>query len=439
MQEVLEGGIREVRAAIERGDATPASVAAASVEAIGRRGDLNAFVETSRVDVPPGNGPLRGVALAVKDMFVDRDRIPTCGSDAPATWLSGTALVVERLRAAGALVTGYSNLHEWGVGTTSAVTRTGPIRNPWDPALVAGGSSGGSAAALAAGMVTAAIGSDAGGSIRVPAACCGVVGLKPTHGRVPMDGFAGEGGTIDHVGPLARSVEDVALLLGVMADEEIVPEDAARLRVGVPRGLFFDDVDPGVAHAVDAAIEVLGAVGAGVRAVDLSSAATASFAVPALLLPLFARRLDDVIARTPEAFQPPTLRLLELGRDATDRDVEQAENVRRTVVADWERVFAEVDVVVTPTVPAPPAPIETLLVDLPAGETSAELAHLRTNAPMNLGGVPALSLPCGELPRGPTTSMTLTAARGRDEAVLGLGLAFERATDSVYTGRIAPR
>jgi Asp-tRNA(Asn)/Glu-tRNA(Gln) amidotransferase A subunit family amidase len=431
-------GIGELRTALERGDVAPGDVAAAALDAIRRREGLNAFVETCAVEPPANGGPLAGVPLAVKDMFVDRGRVPTCGSNATATWLGGTALVVERLRAAGAVVAGYSNLHEWGVGTTSAITRTGPIRNPWDAALVAGGSSGGSAAALAAGIVPAAIGSDAGGSIRIPAACCGVVGLKPTQGRVPMDGFAGEGGTIDHVGPLARSVEDVALLLGVMTGEEIVPEDAAPLRVGVARAFFFEDVAPDVGAAADAAIEVLRGVVAEVRTVELPSAATASAAVPGLLLPLFARRLADVLAHAPEAFQPPTRQVLELGRDMTEQDVEEAENVRRTVIADWDRVFAEVDVVVTPTLPAPPAPIETLLVELPSGETSAELAYLRTNAPMNLGGVPALSLPCGELPGGLTTSMTVTAARDRDEAALGLGLAFERATGRVHAGRIAP-
>jgi aspartyl-tRNA(Asn)/glutamyl-tRNA(Gln) amidotransferase subunit A len=429
-------GIGALRHALEQGELEFSEVAGAALERAASE-DLNAFVETRpQVVTEAGrvDGPLAGVPLAVKDMFVDGGRVPTCGSAAHGTWLTGTALAVERLRSAGAAVVGYTNLHEWGVGTTSAVTRTGPILNPWDRTRVPGGSSGGSAAALAAGIVPAAIGTDAGGSIRVPSACCGVTGLKPTHGRVPMDGFVGEGGTIDHVGPLARSVEDVALLLGVMAAEEIVPEDAAGLRLGVARSFFFDDLDAGVGAAVDAAIDVLCGVVAEVRDVELPTAPMASFAVPGLLLPLFAERLDGRL----DELQPATAHLIALGRDMTEGDVEQAAAVRQAMAAEWERAFEDVDVVVTPTIPAPPAPVETLLVDLPSGQTSAELAHLRTNAPMNLGGVPALSLPCGELPDGLTTNMTLTARRGRDEAALGLGLAFERATEDAYAGRVAP-
>lgn len=436
MDDPLALGIGALRTALEQGELNSSEVVGAALDRV-RFEELNAFVETRPevvAEARSAQGPLAGVPLAVKDMFVDGGRAPTCGSAAHGRWLTGTALVVERLRGAGAAVVGYTNLHEWGVGTTSAVTRTGPILNPWERTRVPGGSSGGSAAALAAGIVPAAIGTDAGGSIRVPSACCGVTGLKPTHGRVPMDGFVGEGGAIDHVGPLARSVEDVALLLGVMAAEEIVPEDAAGLRLGVARPFFFDDLDAGVGAALDAAIEVLAGVVAEVRDADLPTAPTASFAVPGLLLPLFAEHLADRL----DELQPPTAHLIALGRDMTEQDVEQAREVQRAMTADWERVLEDVDVVVTPTIPAPPAPIDTLLVDLPSGQTSAELAHLRTNAPMNLGGVPALSLPCGELPGGMTTSMTLTARRGRDEAALGLGRAFERATEGAYAERIAP-
>ncbi len=429
-----EPGIDGLRGALERGELDAREVVAAALERA-QSEDLNAFVETRAEAVDEAvslEGPLAGIPLAVKDMFVDRDRVPTCGSGAHGAWLTGTATVVERLRAAGAAVVGYTNLHEWGVGTTSAYTRTGPILNPRDRSRIAGGSSGGSAAALAAGIVPVAIGTDAGGSIRVPSACCGVTGLKPTHGRVPMAGFVGEGGSIDHVGPMARSVQDVALLLGVMTAELIVPEDAGALKLGVARAFFFDDLDEEVAAAVEKAVEVLGGCVAEVREVELPAAALATFAVPGLLLPLFAGYLEEALTSNAGLLQPATLQVLELGRSMGEGDVEQAEDVRRTMVADWERVFEEVDVVVTPTIPAPPAPLDTLLVDLPSGQTSAELAHLRANAPMNLGGVPALSLPCGELPGGLTTSVTLTAARGRDEAALGLGLAFERATDRTY-------
>lgn len=437
MEDPLSLGIGELRRALKGGTVDARAVVA---EAVARAAadDLNAFVATrpEAVEEAAGaEGPLAGVPLAVKDMFVDGGRAPTCGSGAHGTWLTGTAAVVARLRAAGAAVVGYTNLHEWGVGMTSSATATGPILNPWDRRLVPGGSSGGSAAALAAGIVPAAIGTDAGGSIRCPSACCGTTGLKASWGRLPTDGFVGHGGRIDGVGPMARSVGDVALLFGVMVDEEVELPDGGSLRLGIPSSFFYEDLDPGVEAAVSGALDVLRGVAGDVREVDLPSAATASFAVPALLLPLFAELLSDA---DDSSFQPSTAYLMELGRSTTEEDRRQAEDVRAAVAADWDRVFEEVDVVVTPTLPGPPAPAGTLLVDLPSGKTLAELAYLRTNAPMNLGGVPGLSLPCGEMPGGLTTNVTLTAARGRDEAALAMGLAFERATEGAYANRIAP-
>ena len=438
MNDPLSLGIGALRRGLEQGELDASEVVEAALARVERMSHLNAFSET-RPSAPEeaarARGPLAGVPLAVKDMLVDRDRTPRCGSRAHGTWVSGTATVVARLRAAGAVVVGYTNLHEWGVGMTSAVTATGPIRNPWDTDLVPGGSSGGSAAALAAGAVPAALGTDAGGSIRCPSACCGITGIKPTWGRVPTEGFVGHGGPIDGVGPMARSVEDVTLLLGVMVDDELVLPDAGTLRAGIPRTFFFDDLDPRVATAVESGIDALRGAVAGVVEVDVPSAAAASFAVPGLLLPLFAEHLSD----TDEGvLQPPTARLFELARGMTDDDLRQAGEVRAAVVADWERVFEEVDVVVTPTLPGPPAPIETLMLELPSGVTSPELAYLRTNAPMNLGGVPALSLPCGELGGDLTTNLTLTAARGSDEAALAAGRALERALDGAYAHRIAP-
>ncbi|MDQ3940687.1 MAG: amidase, partial [Actinomycetota bacterium] len=260
----LEMSLRDLRAAIERGELDPGAVVAASlerIEAIDYR--FNAFSEfrsAARDEARP-DGPLAGVPIGVKDLLVDGGRHPMAGSKVHADWLSGTAEAVRRLRAAGAAVVGYTNLHEWGVGTTSAITSTGPISNPRARDRIAGGSSGGSAAAVAAGMVTAAIGTDAGGSIRIPAACCGISGFKPTHGRVPTEGFTGHGGGIDHIGPMGRNVSDVRALFEVLAGTPTLSVDVKQLRVGVAREHFFGHVDAEVeAVLADALAQLTGVV-----------------------------------------------------------------------------------------------------------------------------------------------------------------------------------
>ncbi|MFN2388585.1 MAG: amidase [Actinomycetota bacterium] len=446
---------------------------------------LNAFVELrpeAIEEAASASGPLAGVPVAIKDMFVDRGRAPTAGSHAPARGMTGTAAAVERLRAAGAAIVGYANLHEWALGMTSAVTATGPVRNPWDLERTPGGSSGGSAAAVAAGIVPAAIGSDAGGSIRCPAACCGIVGFKPTWGRVPMEGFAAGECEIDHVGPLARSSADARLLFDVLSGApsgHVAPEE---LRVGIARAHFFADIDPTFEPVLEDALGVVRRIVASVTEVEVARADTAGWAVGMLLLPHCARLLADDLAQRPETFQRETLDLLRIGAEmavATDpcdhdhvalvthlrrllptrvatsvgalpgplRAVvrrhlfnrSQGREARRRVVAAWDDVFADVDVVVTPTVPAPPPRIDEGRVVLPSGRTSPDKAYLPITGPMNLGGVPALSLPCGLSAEGWPVSLTFTADRGRDDLVLSLGEAFERATAGAYANRIAPR
>lgn len=388
---------------------------------------LNAFVETRpEAAQEKREGPLAGVPVAIKDMFVDRDRPPTCGSRVGAPWLRGTATLIERLRSAGATIVGYTNLHEWGLGTTSTVTATGPILNPKDPSRIAGGSSGGSAAALAADIVDGAVGTDAGGSIRVPAACCGVVGLKPTWGRVPLEGFADgtDGPPIDHAGPMARSVGIVETMFEVMADTRVEPVEVSGLRVGVLRRQFLDTSAPDVRAAVEGCIDDLGAKVSSIEDVELEGAELAGQVLPMLLLAHTAGVVRDDLERTPGAFQPETLNLLMLGSQITEENLAQCEAVRLGLRAAWDALFTDVDVVLAPTIPALPAPANDLAVELPSGSTSAELAQVSHNAPMNLGGVPALSLPCGSSGDW-SVNVTICAARDRDDYVLALGRALE--------------
>lgn len=412
-----------VEAAYNGGMDVEASLAAIQDE--GRA--LNAFVEARpQAAEEAGEGPLAGVPVAIKDMFVDRDRPPTCGSGVGARWLRGTATFIERLRSAGATIVGYTNLHEWGLGTTSTVSATGPILNPRDRSRIAGGSSGGSAAALAAGIVDGAVGTDAGGSIRVPAACCGVVGFKPTWGRVPLEGFAEgtDGPPVDHAGPMARSVAVVQTMFEVMADTRVEPVETAGLRVGVLRRQFLETSAPQITHAVEGCIDSLGAKVSSIEDVELEGAELAGQVLPMLLLAHTAGLVRDDLERRPHAFQPETLNLLMLGSQITEENLARCDAARLSLRAAWERLFTEVDVVLAPTIPALPARADDLTVELPSGSTSAELAQVSHNAPMNLGGVPALSLPCGTSGDW-TVNVTICAARDRDDYVLALGRAME--------------
>lgn len=352
---------------------------------------------------------------------MDGGRAPTVGSRASAHWLDGTALVLDRLRAAGAVVVGYANSHEWMVGTTSLTSAFGSVINPRDHSLIAGGSSGGSAAALAANLVPLALGSDAGGSIRIPAACCGVVGLKPSWGLVPTHGFVDDGSSIDHVGPMATCVDDVHVLLEVLADRSVERPEVHELRLGVATIPFFEDVDPDVKRVALDAVEELRPHVSSVVEVSLPGMGTARHAIAAFILRDVAQMLERHHENWRELLQPETRRVVELGAAISDAEREEAEIARERMRAVWDSAFDEVDVIVTPTLPGRIATVSDRTVKLPSGTSSAEVAYVAWNGPMNLGGVPSLSVPCGTLSDGQSVNLSLTAARGNDGATTAVG------------------
>jgi aspartyl-tRNA(Asn)/glutamyl-tRNA(Gln) amidotransferase subunit A len=281
--------------------------------------------------------------------------------------------------------------------------------------------------AVAGGAVDAAVGTDAGGSIRIPSACCGIVGFKPTHGAVPTEGFFADGSGVDHIGPMARSVAMARTLFEVLSATSIDPVDPASLRVGVAREFFFADLHRDIAVSMERAIAVLGTLVSEVRDVVVEDAERSRRAMPALVLaglldrlaPRFDERLDD--------FQPETRATFIRARSLDDEARSDAQRIKESVTRGFGRVFEEVDVVVTPTLSAPPPPIDDPVVRLPSGERSIDQAYVPLNAPMNHAGVPSLSLPCGQLDDGTPVGLSLTAARGHDGVVLGLGEALEEA------------
>jgi aspartyl-tRNA(Asn)/glutamyl-tRNA(Gln) amidotransferase subunit A len=385
-------------------------------------------------------GPLHGIPVALKDL-IDTAGTRTTAASAVFEHRVPTedAEVVRRLRRAGAVILGKNNLHEFAYGGSSLVSFFGDVHNPWNTGHIAGGSSGGSAAAVAAGLCYAAIGTDTAGSIREPAALCGCVGIKPTYGRVSARGVIPLSWSLDHVGPLAATVGDAAVVLQAIAGYDPldvgsadVPvsdyvsglsEETKNLRVGVPRAYFLDDLDDEVRGAVDQALTVIGALVADVRdvQVDVSSDRTVQAAES------FAYHTENV-ARTPELYQPETLRRIRSGEK-----ISAGEYIQRRRELDQERrrareFFADVDLLVTPTMPIPAPAIADLRKD-PEALRPAELRLLRNTRPFNVWGLPAISVPCGFTKSGLPIGLQIAGPHWREDLILKLARAYESATD----------
>jgi aspartyl-tRNA(Asn)/glutamyl-tRNA(Gln) amidotransferase subunit A len=383
-------------------------------------------------------GPLHGVPVALKDL-IDTAGVRTTGASGAFAERVPThdATVVRKLRAAGAIILGKLNMHECAFGGTSATSHFGPVRNPWDPARMSGGSSGGSAAAVAAGLCYAALGSDTAGSIREPAAFCGIVGLVPTYGRVSMQGVMPLARSLDHIGPMTRSVADAATVLQAIAgyDHEdltsvrrpagsFAPRHARRLkvRIGLPRAFFYDDLERGVAQAVEAALAVLRRLGAETHEVpfEVSRDRTVTRAEA------FAYHAEH-IARVPGLYAPDTLRKLMLGSsiDAPTyiKARRELERLRRGAAA----LFGDIDVLVTPTSPVSAPAFDgwpTEFEEVVARETTL----LRNTRPFNPLGLPSVSVPCGFSGGGLPVGLQITGPPWGEARVLAVAAAFERAT-----------
>jgi aspartyl-tRNA(Asn)/glutamyl-tRNA(Gln) amidotransferase subunit A len=385
-------------------------------------------------------GPLHGIPVALKDL-IDTAGTRTTAASAVFEHRVPTedAEVVRRLRQAGAVILGKNNLHEFAYGGSSLVGFFGDVHNPWNVERIAGGSSGGSAAAVAAGLCYAAIGTDTAGSIREPAALCGCVGIKPTYGRVSARGVIPLSWSLDHVGPLASTVGDAAVVLQAIAGYDpldagsaevavsdyvsCLSDETKNLRVGVPRDYFFDDLDDEVRAAVEQALVVIRALVTDVRDVriDVSSDRTVQAAES------YAYHATTV-ALTPSLYQPETLR-----RIRTGEKISAAEYIQRRRELDMERrrshqFFADVDLLVTPTMPIPAPAIADLRRD-PDALRPAELKLLRNTRPFNVWGLPAVSVPCGFTKGGLPIGLQIAGPQWREELVLRLAQAYESATE----------
>ena len=383
---------------------------------------------------------MHGIPIGLKDLLdtagtrttaasaLFKDRIPTEDAE-----------VVRRLRAAGAIILGKQNLHEFAYGGSSMISFFGEVHNPWDLSRVTGGSSGGSAASVAAGLGVAAIGTDTAGSVREPAALCGVVGLKPTYGRVSARGVIPLAWSYDHVGPLAPCVFDAAALLQALAGYDAGDPASAdmpvanftggfdraisKLRIGVPRAFFFDDLHPEIAAAIEKTIELFRGLHAEIREVklDVPTDRTLSSAES------YAYH-EEFVNRSPELYQPATLARIQ---SAARTSAAAALRARRDLDAERHairKIFDDVDILLTPTVPIPP-PVIAELKTHPENLRPAELLMLRNTRPFNVWGIPAISIPCGFTSANLPIGLQLAAAPWREDLLLQAAHAHEQATE----------
>lgn len=458
MIELAFAGAADIAERVTRGDVSARQVTEAfldRIEALQRR--LNCFTQilsdlaldqARRIDddrrAGRGMGPLAGVPVAVKDIVDIAGTATTAGAH-PAFHRQATAdaTLVARLRAAGAILIGKTNLHEFAYGVTNINPHHGPVRNPWDLARIPGGSSGGSAAAVAAGLCTGAVGTDTGGSIRIPAALCGVVGLKPTYGAVPLDGVVPLAWRLDHAGPLARSVRDAALLFHVMAaGPEPSPEprpaasgEVAGMRVGLPRAVFWEKLDADIERLCASAVDGLRDLGVTVRDVEIPYASYAGSAA-AVILSAEATAVHERHLRThPQDYGEDVRTRLLRGLFLSGTDYITAVRAQGFLRAAFLGAFEQVDVLIMPTTQVP----ASLIDEEPRSASRTSLAMsvelTRFTNLFNLTGLPGLSVPCGFTRSGLPAGLQIVG-RPHDEAgVLRLGAAYEQVVEG---GRARP-
>jgi aspartyl-tRNA(Asn)/glutamyl-tRNA(Gln) amidotransferase subunit A len=482
LSSLLNASLRELGARLAKREISSVELTRACLERIARlNGELNAFItvdeegalaEARRADQrlagkgnTGGAGPLTGIPVAHKDILCTRGLRTTCGSRMLADFVSPyDAHVIERFAEAGAVLLGKCNMDEFAMGSSSETSHFGPVRNPWDRARVPGGSSGGSAAAVAARMAPAATGTDTGGSIRQPAAFCGVSGLKPTYGAVSRYGLVAFASSLDQAGPMAKSAADLAALMNVMAgfdprdstSVERPAEDYGRLlgleldglRIGLPAEFFGEGIEPGVRRAVEEAVRWLERHGA--RAVQVALP-NARLGIPVyyVIAPAEAssnlarfdgvryghrasgyRDLADLYERTrAEGFGAEVKRRILVGTYVLshgyyDAYYLQAQKVRRLIARDFAAAFERCDVILGPTAPGTAFaiganrsdPVQMYLNDI-----------FTVTAP--LAGLPALSVPCGLDERGLPVGLQLTGKHFSEAQLLGVAHAFQQATD----------
>jgi aspartyl-tRNA(Asn)/glutamyl-tRNA(Gln) amidotransferase subunit A len=375
-------------------------------------------------------GLLHGVPYSVKDIF-DVQGMPTTAASRVREGhrAAADAPSIAAMRAAGAVLVGKTNLHEFAFGTTNEDSAFGPARHPRDPSRSPGGSSGGSAASVAAGMALVTLGTDTGGSIRIPAAACGLVGLKPGFGEVSTDGVVPLSRTLDHVGPLAPSVVDAwcvqQALSGAAVDGALAAAPLARARIAVPRRYFCELLDPEVAGRFEAALAALAGAGA---VIDDAEVPHASLVAPIYLHLVFAEAAAyhaATLEAMPERYTPPVRLRLETARYVLAEDYVRALEGRELLRREVDRAIEGIAALALPSLPIPAPIIGAAMVDVGSRREPVRNVMLRLTQLFNITGHPAVSLPCGRTKAGLPVGLQLVGRRGGTRELMQLALAVE--------------
>ena len=444
---------------------SPLEVTQACLDAIeGLDGGINAFkqvfarealAQAKQAEKQIGKGeqlgPLHGVPFAIKDLFASAGSVNQAGSlvlqdAAPARH---DAFVVQQLRRAGAILLGRLNMHELAFGITSRNPHFGPTLNPHDTRCMCGGSSSGSAAALAAHMAPLTLGSDTGGSIRIPSALCGVAGLKPTYGLLSKSGVAPLAWSLDTVGPMARRVEDLALALDAMQgpdssdpcqsrraqspdiSQNINPSGSLKgLRVGMPDEFFFEMLNPQVGDLVNQAMQAMAGLGAELRAVKLPGIIKADHAAMALLFSEAAACLETHTREQPQKLGAEVRDGINLGLTIPASRYIQAQRVRTELAGQMHRLFSQIDLLAVPATTSAAPRIEANQVEIsPSRILDVRAALTRFTRYFNIAGVPVLCLPCGKTAKGLPVGIQLAAGYFQEAALLKAGLELQNSLD----------
>jgi aspartyl-tRNA(Asn)/glutamyl-tRNA(Gln) amidotransferase subunit A len=437
--------------ALHAGEVTAQDLAEACFRQIERLNpQLNAFITVLDVSsameaqlpatVHPLTSALRGIPIAVKDLFDTAGVRTTIGSKFFSDYVpESDAFVVEKLKQAGAIIVGKTNTHEIALGVTGNNPHYGTARNPWDTTRIPGGSSSGSAIAVATGMALGALGTDTGGSIRIPASLCGVVGFKPTYGRVSLRGVFPLSWNLDHVGPLTRCVKDAALMLQVISTYDPLDPASIKMMSGDYLGHLIDDMegrkialgigefikgsDPEVLAAVCEAAKVFEAMGCQVQEVNVDWLREAALANRTMTQSDGAAVHRDRLKEHPELFGDDIRRRLEDGAKTTSTEYILARRTQVEIKKKLEQFFESYDFLLTPATPIPAPTVE--------GHDAVEQAGrlTRFTAPFNLSGLPALSVPCGFTQSGLPIGLQIVSRTWADSKVLNAGYAYEQSTD----------